>query len=156
METTVSKTKISPMDAEQAFAVPGSDSIVDVIHPATGKSWIAGETLEQIRLRYPGAEVVNFDEWCKAKGDRQNSPVAWTEVSEKQYWDWLECLPPVAMKASGFMVGEPSDHHAASGQPRYQACVRVGDKHYASNRPMTVKEFTAAYEAGIKPEVTNV
>lgn len=148
--------KLSPMDAEQAFAVPGESSIIDVIHPTTGKSWIAGETLEEIRLRYPSAEVVNINDWQLQKAMRQDSPVLWNEITDGKYWEWLECLPPAIMFPNAFMVGEPSDHHALTGKPRYQACVHVGDKYYASDRPMMVKEFTAAYEAGIKPEVSNV
>ena len=58
---------INIMNCQTAFAVPGSDSLIDCIHPVTGKSWINGETLEQIQLRHPGAEVVNIGEHFAAR-----------------------------------------------------------------------------------------
>ena len=49
------------MNYTHAFAVPGEDSIIDCINPNTGNSCINGETLEQIRLRYPKAEIVSME-----------------------------------------------------------------------------------------------
>jgi hypothetical protein len=133
------------MDATEAFAVPGEDSLIDCILPATGRSWINDETLEQIRERYPKAEVVNIEEFCKAKAEKQDSPVEWSEVTHEKYTEMLEVLPPADYNRhfSAFLVGEPWDHHATTGQPRYQAFETRGGKCYASNRPMTRKEFRA-------------
>lgn len=38
-------------DCKEAFAEPGSNNLIDLIHPNTGKSLINGETLEQVRER---------------------------------------------------------------------------------------------------------
>jgi len=131
------------LDATEAFAVPGEHSLIDCINPETGKSWINGHTLEQVQERYPGAEVVNIDEWCAAKGTKQDTLVEWNEVTEEQYYEMLNVLPPEIMKGGGFLVGEPSDHHAVSGAGRFAAYVRKGDKFFASSRPMTRSEFIA-------------
>lgn len=130
-------------DVTEAFAAPGSHSIIDAIHPITGRGLYSNETLDQISIRYPGAEVVNLESWCAAKGEAQNSLVVWDEISEEQYDNWLECLPPAAMTRTGFLVGEPSDHHAVTGKARFQACIQKDGKHYASSRPMTRAEFNA-------------
>lgn len=130
---------------ETAFAVPGESSLIDVINPATGKSWIEGETLEQIRLRYPTAEIVNVSEWCAAKAARQDEPVTWAETTEEHFFEMLECLPPAYQtggeKGGAFLVGEPWDHHATTGRPRFAAYREIGDKFLKASRPMTVKEF---------------
>ena len=128
-------------DCKMAFAVPGDDSIVDMINPATGRSYIEGETLEQIRLRYPKAEIVSLDDFCKAKADRQHTPITWSEITDDQYEYWLECLPPAAWIGDAFMVGEPYDHDAETGGARFQACNIIDGKCLASSRPMTRKEF---------------
>ncbi len=141
------------MRATEAFAVPGEDYLIDCINPDTGLSCIEGETLEQIRLRYPGAEVVNIDEHCKAKGQKQDSPIEWKEVTEERYWEMLEILPPACQKQRGFLVGEPWDHHAVSGRPRYGAYLERGGKFYESLRPVTITEFEDIYST---PQPLNI
>lgn len=133
------------MDCTTAFAVPGSSSIIDCIHPVTGRSWINGESLEQIRLRYPGAEIVNIADFCAAKAQRQDSPIQWSEVTADDYEEMLCVLPPAAMMGGGFLVGEPCDHHATSGQPRYRAYIKRAGQYLVASRPMTVKEFKSVY-----------
>lgn len=130
-------------DCETAFAIPDSDSIIDVIRPNTGRSWFYDEDLEQVRLRYPGAEIVNVKEHFEAKAKRQDVPIHWTETTEDKYWDMLEILPPAAMGNGGFLVGEPWDHHATSGQPRFAGYREWYRKFYVASRPMTRKEFAA-------------
>ena len=55
--------------------------------------------------------------------------------------NWLECLPPAAWIGAAFLVGEPSDHHAGTGAPRFQACRYVAGVYEASSRPLTLDEF---------------
>lgn len=133
--------------ATEAFAIPGEESLIDCINPDTGRSCIEGETLEQIRLRYPGAEVVNIDEHCKARAEKHDAPVEWKEVTEERYWEMLEVLPPACQQRGGFLVGEPWDHHAVSGRARYGAYLERGGKFYESLRPVTVSEFKFLYES---------
>jgi hypothetical protein len=53
----------------------------------------------------------------------------------------LEVLPPAVMARGGFLVGEPWDHHALTGRPRYAAFVELGGRWFESTRPVTVAEF---------------
>jgi len=123
------------------FAVPGENNIIDVINPATGTGGYSNETLEQIRGRYPGAERFAYADWTKAKAASQDTPIAWTETTEETFDDMLNVLPPAIMSGGGFLVGEPWDHHALSGRPRFAGyCERFG-KWFAASRPMTKEEF---------------
>ena len=129
------------VDYTEAYAVPGEDSIIDVINPANGLTSVYRETLEQIRERYPKAERVNLDEFCQQKAARQDTPIEWLASTEEQYNDMLNCLPPAAYLSHAFLVGEPYDHHATSGRPRYACYAQVGKRFSVSSRPITVKEF---------------
>lgn len=133
------------LEYETAFAVPGEDSLIDCINPATGRSCINDETLDQIRLRYPLAEVVNIEAHCAAKAQRQDTPISWEEVTREKYEEMLNVLPPADYNRTftAFLVGEPWDHHATSGRPRYAAFEIRDGRYWESNRPMTRKEFRA-------------
>lgn len=132
-------------ECPEAFAVPGSPSLVDVIHPDTGLSYYGGLTLEQIQKSYPGAVVVNVQEWIDAKAKVQDEPVKWELVTEEEFDEMLNCLPPAAGGGGrGFLVGEPWDHHAKTGKPRYQAYIRTDSHFVKSSRPMTVMEYQTA------------
>lgn len=130
-------------DCKHCFAVPGENNIVDVINPATGLSLHAGETLEQVRLRYPGAEKMTLDDYCAAKAKQQDTPVQWQEIDDEAYDDALQCLPPALMAHGGFMIGEPHDHHAQTGQARYGSYVARHGKYYEASRALTKAEFRA-------------
>ena len=133
-------------DATEAFAVPGDDSLIDLCSPETGRSEVYGETLEQIRARYPGAVVVNIAEFLAAKAERQHATVVWRPCSEQRYDDMLNVLPPVEWfhgPRGGFLVGEPWDHDAGNGQPRFAAFRKRGGGFEESDRPMTRAEFRA-------------
>ena len=131
-------------DATEAFAIPGKESVIDMRSPVTGLSEVYGETLEQIRVRYPGAEVVNFAAWMAAKAERQHTPVAWQPCTEARYHEMLNVLPPAWHERDGFLVGEPWDHDAGNGQPRFAAFRQCGGACYESDRPMTRAAFRAA------------
>ena len=129
----------------ECFAVPGSSSMIDVIHPVTGKTLIYGKTLDDVRAEpgYEKAERMSVDDFCTAKASRQDTPITWTETTEEKFWDMLEVLPPAARFNGGFLVGEPWDHHAITGQPRFAAYREQFDKFYVASRPMTRTEFRA-------------
>lgn len=133
-------TQTTPYPTE-CIAVPGSDSIIDHIHPGTGKGWYSGKTIEELQAEERGAIRMTIDEFCERKALRQDVPVQWENITEERYYDLMECLPPAAYADNGFLVGEPWDHHAGTGKPRYQACRIVNDKYQASSRPMTKLEF---------------
>lgn len=142
-----SAAEISIRDCTHAFAVPGRPWLADLVHPRTGKSLHRGLTLEEMRAEYPGAELVEVEAWQKRRAAEQDAPVEWIPTTEQQWWKMLEVLPPIALSGGCFLVGEPVDHHALSGLPRYDGYVRVGSDPYhlyfRSSRPMTVEEFRA-------------
>ena len=139
------------LNCTHCIAVRGASSMIDVINPETGRTWYANQTLDEIRARaangyatekdYDKAEVMTIEEFCNDKASRQDTPIEWHEITEEQYHDWLEVLPPIDWKGGKFLVGEASDHHALTGAPRYQACMKKDGKHYASNRPLTRAEL---------------
>jgi hypothetical protein len=131
--------------ARECFAIPGEDSIIDCVHPVTGLTCRCGETLEQVRERYPNAIKMSIADHCTLAALRQDTPIAWEEITHERYSDYLECLPPAAYARDlgAFLAGEPTDHHALSGRPRYTACETRGGKCYASTRPLTKVEFRA-------------
>ena len=100
--STQTERKLTMMDCEYCFAVPGEDSIIDVINPITGNSWINGETLEQVRARYPGAVKCLFDDFCEDVANRNNPPLTWIETTEDHYYEMLGVLPPARMTGYGF------------------------------------------------------
>lgn len=134
-------------DPTECFAVPESDSIIDCVHPVTGKTCIYGKTLEDVQQEEPGAIRMTIDEFCERKALRQDVPVQWEDITEDRYYELMECLPPAAYADNGFLVGEPWDHHAGTGKPRYQACRIVNGQHQASHRPMTKAEFKGGISA---------
>lgn len=129
-------------EVTQAYAVPGVDHLIDVINPETGLTWINGETLENVRERYPLAELVDIEQWLAAKGAAQDTPITWSPVSDERAAEMLNVLPPAAYGTGGaFLVGEPVDHHAVSGAPRFEAYTCATGKWEVSSRPLTRAEF---------------
>lgn len=116
-------------------------SVIDFVHPITESGLYSDETLAEVRKRYPTAEIVRFADWQARKAAVQDRAVEWREVTADEYHDQLGSLPPAAYREDGFLVGEPTDHHAASGKPRYQAYRIRGGKYFASSRAMTIEEF---------------
>ena len=136
-----------------AYAVPGEHSIIDVIHPETGLTWVYAETEEQIRVRYPTAVRISLDDWTKRRAAEQDTPIVWTRTSKRKYWEMLEVLPPALWIGGAFLVGEPTDHHATTGQPRFQAYWQRGSSddfaiYLAASRPMTCAELRAVVQGG--------
>ena len=139
-----------PMTWTKCFAVSGSESIIDLVHPVTGRSQCYGKTLADIRAERPEyalAEVVDFAAHCAAHSARQDVPGEWQKVTEEKFHDMLEVLPPAAgvPGCGAFMVGEACDHHAGTGRPRFSAFKRVGEVFFEYSRPMTFREFKAEF-----------
>lgn len=123
------------------FAVPGHHNIVDTINPVTDRSSIQGETLDEVRQRYPNAERFTWDAWRASQITRQNTPIAWLPTAASEYDAMLNVLPPACHRAIGFLVGEPMDHSYETGQPRFQAYLSRNGEHFVSSRPLTIAEF---------------
>jgi hypothetical protein len=86
---------MNPQFREPVFFVPDSKTVIDtaVLRDGILVSTIEAETLEQIRLRYPGAEVGEFDDVIAGKADSYKSePV---EITPAAFDEALCVLPPV-------------------------------------------------------------
>lgn len=137
-------SKLTIEDLTHAFIEPGNLlSVIDFVNPHTQKSVYGNETLEEVRKRYPSAEIVAYADWQAKKAALQDRPVEWSEVTEAEYDEQLGCLPPAYQGNNGFLVGEPMSHHAVTGAPLFQAYRFLDGKHLVSSRAMTVKEFKA-------------
>jgi len=123
------------------YAVPGAHNIIDGIHTETGRGIYSNETLDQIRARHPGAEIMTMADFCEAKHARQNMPLVWDDTTDDVYEKSRCCLPPARYGKNSFLVGEPDDHCAKTGWPRYRAFKHDGDKYLVASRPMTLREF---------------
>lgn len=68
-----------------------------------------GMTLEQIREHEnnPNLNIVTLEELLLLNEQYENSLCKpFSEITEEQYWDWLECVPPKRHKRNSFFVGE--------------------------------------------------
>ena len=144
------KAESSPYPTD-CYAVPGSESIIDTINPETGLTTYFAKTLEQVRSEkgYAQAERMTIEACCQQKATRQHSPITWSEVTEEQYDEMFEVLPPI-IRGNGFLVSEPWDHDASNGQPRYAAyrflkgsskADGTPGRYETASRPMTVEEL---------------
>jgi len=128
--------------AQVCFASKATGTVVDVLRD-DGKTFYYGKTLEDVRREYPDAEKMTLDAFCTWKAEQQRTPIAWAETTEARFYDMLGCLPPAAYGGGGFLVGEPMDHDAGNGQPRYDAYRQVGERYLVASRPLTRAEFRA-------------
>lgn len=135
---------VNIMDCNQCFATRSPwPVLIDVINPKTGRSWVNGHTLTEIQKRYPAAEEMSMDEYTEILANAQNTTISWEPITESEYDEMLGCLPPAYYGSTGFLVGEPTDHDAKTGMPRFTAyrCYPKLNQYWVSNRPMTIKEF---------------
>lgn len=85
------------MNARIVIYKQGELSIIDTINSKTGRGTYSKKTIEEIRIRYPGAELVPFDYAIdcinESAKDRYKllEPV---EIDKDRFWEMLECLPP--------------------------------------------------------------
>lgn len=142
--------QITIMDCKECFAVPDDSNILDFIHPATGKTWHYGRTLEEVREKHPRAVKMTFADWVEAQTKRQRTPIEWVEITEEKYHDALCALPPAAFTNGAFLLGEPDDHDAGNGKPRFQGFAQRLGKFYASTRPLTRDEFLASIQIALR------
>jgi len=123
------------------FASKATGTVVDFV--LNGKTALYGKSLEEVRRDYPDAEEMTLDEWRAWKFPTQRPPITWEETTEERHDEMLGAVPPAAWHRGGFLVGEPWDHDALTGQPRYQAFRQSRGRFEVASRPMTVAEFKA-------------
>ena len=141
------ENEITINDCTHVVAVPGQNQAVDIIHPITGRMIYGERTVAECIAENPGAVVMTFDELTQQIADRQHTPIGW-EPSTYEAFDYGLCvLPPAIWIGGTFMVGEPYDHDAGNGQPRFQAYRQRGEVYEKANRPMTRAEFREIFSA---------
>jgi hypothetical protein len=90
-----------PEFKEPCFHVPGSRTIIDTAEldsDGVYRSTIKKETLAQVRIRYPDAEIGEWENiYRAAENSCKTEP---QEITEAQYIYALEVLPPVCWKNS--------------------------------------------------------
>lgn len=124
-------------------------TVIDIIDPNSGLTFYAGETFDQIRTRWPDATLTTLDDFCVWKAALQRSPIVWYETTESELEKMLCVLPPEDRHNGGFLVGEPGDHYADTGEPRFQAYRETPDGRFLrSNRCLSRAEFRAEMEKG--------
>lgn len=125
----------------KAYVQPNAKHLIDTIDDATGLTTICKETFAQVRERFPDAQVVDVDQWCEEKQREQLAPITWQDTSEETYWEMLEVLPPERMAGGTFLVGEPMDHLASTGEATFEMFRKQGAKFCVASRPVTIAEF---------------
>ena len=140
--------------------VPGETSIVDLIHPDDGLTLHCAENEAEVRARHPQAVRMAFEEaWKRADAAgsaRYRQDV--TEISEAQFNDALNVLPPVgwttragveSFRISERLWGNITDIYA-----------RLGDRYFKLTDDIRlpaaiVAERVAAYAAAHRPDANN-
>ena len=124
LTTETSKVKLS--DITEYFWTPGESNAIDCVHPVTGLSLVNGETLEQIRERYPEAIVTGLDAILEAESKEfKRGPV---EI-DAEHWDYmLNVLPPMRwVNESGAETFKMSE--MTSGTITTILC-RIGERYF--------------------------
>jgi hypothetical protein len=136
--------KLMDLNCTECFAVPGEYWIIDVINPETGRTCINDMTLEEVRAERPdraGAVKMLISDWQESRAAAQRTPISWEQTTESEYHEMMGAVPPFCFASVGFLVGEPWDHDALNGRPRYTGYRNTGRGYYKSSRPITKKEF---------------
>ena len=77
---------------KQLCFVDGPFTCIDLEQPGTGRGVWSKETLEEMRKRYPNAELVELDDWTEAK--EQALCTEPKPIDEERFLEMLEVLPP--------------------------------------------------------------
>lgn len=71
----------------------------------------------------------------------ETSATIYAEIEKRKSAKKACDIPPAKMAGGNFLVGEPYDHSASNGLPRFQMYRKSGNRYYVSNRPVTKIEF---------------
>jgi hypothetical protein len=127
------KSQTTPPEfKEPCFHVPGSRTIIDTAEldsDGVFRSTIKNETLAQIRIRYPEAEIGEWEDiYRAAENSCKTEP---QEITEAQYIYALEVLPPVCWKnAKGVESFKMSERFYGNVTAIY---ARLGKRYFTFN-----------------------
>lgn len=128
-------------DFLEVWAVPGENHIIDTINPISGLTSVFGKDSNTVLAAEPKAVRMTWHAWQAEASARQQTRIEWELTTADKYQEMLEVLPPAFWQDGAFLVGEPSDHHFATGRPRFAAYWERGGRHYAASRPVTLAEL---------------
>lgn len=131
------------MSEQMCYALPGK-YIIDTIGE-DGLTSLYKKNEEQVLTQTPDAVKMTVDQYVKDKIKAQNHPLKWEETTREKYDEMLCVLPPKIMRDGAFLVGEPMDHSAKTGKPRFECYHQFGAKFFVSSRPITLKEFAEIF-----------
>jgi hypothetical protein len=109
--------------------VEGDLVCIDGVDPETGRSLIAGETLKEIRIRYPKARIVELGPWIAAKELRLCTDAE--RISRERFIECLEVLPPRNVQFGRHCLSFELTEHL-SGRVT-SICVQYGNHYFAFN-----------------------
>ena len=133
-------------EGTRCFVCLAQATVIDFIHPETEKTLYFSKSRDDLLETYPDVSEMSLGEFMTWKAAQQRTPIAWNEeIPRDRFISALECLPPAAGTDGwrDFLIGEPYDHDALNGEPRYQGYRRIGKQYFQSSRPITVTEFRA-------------
>ena len=90
---------------EQVFYTPATEKVapqvidIAVMRDDEPVGVVSGLKLQDLRVKYPGTEIGSYDAVLAQKEAMLTTQP--TEISEKDYWDALEALPPEGFRRTG-------------------------------------------------------
>jgi len=132
----------------RVFYTVGETRIETVLSNKDNSCIYSGKTFEELQKEYPEAEMMFlFDaskEIEKAMAKRWSDP--WVEITEEQWNDKLNCLPPMHWHSGFFMMSEFMEGNytgvLAEHNFRYFEATRLADpRNYPEYRKQIVKQF---------------
>lgn len=85
------------------------------------------ETFDHSPSWYEVNQCLQLNDWSRWNHDLY--PSQKVEVSERVYYDMLNCLPPRNWLGTYFEVGE-AHHHTPEGKPIHRAFWKEGERYY--------------------------
>ena len=104
--------------------------VIDTVVDRDGKSlsFYSGETLDELRKRYPTAEIGDMDSVLAEKENMMRTdPV---ECTEEDFWNALECLPPFDWQRTG-SIGESFKLVERTSGRMTSIYARIGSKYWS-------------------------
>lgn len=87
----------TPLTATHVFFSRSRNSVIDTAtNEPTPRGHYQGETLEQIRAKYPDAELIAWETASRIMDEANRLPVS--EITEQEFWYYLEVLPPAGWR----------------------------------------------------------
>lgn len=129
MAKDITKYVIDPDNFDGAVITSMSDGVHN--------DYFKGETLEGIRARNsnPNLVAISWEELVPLlKKYHDSLQSEFEEITEEQYYYFLNCLPPARWKGSRFFLCE-----AYTGS-LHKMCFRLGDKFYAALRSIKLTD----------------